>query len=211
MNKKLIIVLLGAVLILLLGLSAALLTSCGVQATISVPVTPTVQDCICDGTISHPYSVNAFPGTPEDVWNVTTVRGPEIWYLNWIIAAGLQTVKPGDYITYYPHSAWSDTAQTYQVSSIDVKQKLLDTLPQDGHEMHPWRLQDHDGSQATIWHMASGDDATPRNQWPVVAWTITDNAVMSHIHPASFVLYGNAEYQIIRLDGVRHFIYAYQQ
>lgn len=104
-----------------------------------------------------------------------------------------------------------EATSTSATQAVLVQPTAQPTPIQNGHEWHPWRLQDHDGTQATLWSMASGDDATPRSKWHVVNWTITNEIVVKHLHTASFVLYNDAVYQIITIDVARHFIEAYQQ
>ncbi len=127
---KFFLVLALATLILVCGLIAASLTGCEpvLPQQAQPTATHTTQDCTCDGTLTHAVSVNAVIGTPEDVWDVTTVHGHEKWYLNWTIAAGKQVVKPGEYILYSPPGTWSDTATEYQVSSINVAHKTMTAI-----------------------------------------------------------------------------------
>ena len=110
---KLITVLLFASMFLILAYLVISVTSCslpspqsqrgvGVRRTTGTPIPR-------DGTIYHPYSVDATPYGNVDTWDVLTVHGHE----KWRESETLYVIRPGDYISYQ--------GQEYHISGINYK------------------------------------------------------------------------------------------
>ena len=108
-HARLITVLIFAVMLLILGLLVASVTSCtfspGAPA-LAAPtiVRPTPISFIEDGTLYHPYNVDPCPcAVPMDTWKVLTPTGHEQWVLNWLYdvrGGAAYALHPGQYIVY---------------------------------------------------------------------------------------------------------------
>lgn len=98
-HTKLITVLVFAAMLLILGLLVASVTSCttlssaAAEPTIIVKPTPTWVPP--NGTVYHPYYVDASSVAPGLMWSVQTATKREHWTLN-----QLHTLKAGDFIWY---------------------------------------------------------------------------------------------------------------
>ena len=103
-HTRLITVLVFAAMLLILGLLVASVTSCS-PARETIQPTPTVQSSLIvkptppwipdDGTVYHPYDVDASSVAPGITWSVQTATKREQWKLN-----QLHTLNADDYIVY---------------------------------------------------------------------------------------------------------------
>ena len=103
-HSKLLTVLLFDAMVLILGLLVASVTSCSPTSETIQP-TPTVQPSLIvkptptwipdDGTVYHPYDVDASSVVPGITWSVQTATKREQWTLN-----QLHTLKAGEFIWY---------------------------------------------------------------------------------------------------------------
>jgi hypothetical protein len=87
-HSRLITVLTFAVMLIILAYLVASVTSCTTQ-----PVSTVTED----GTVYHPYSVDASPYGNNDTWDVLTVKGHE----KWREPETLYVLHPGDFIWYH--------------------------------------------------------------------------------------------------------------
>jgi hypothetical protein len=79
-------------MLLMLGLLVASVTSCTTLPNATAKTVPTIAD---NGTVYHPYTVDASSVAPGLTWTVQTPTKREHWTLN-----QLHTLKVGDFIWY---------------------------------------------------------------------------------------------------------------
>jgi hypothetical protein len=114
--RKLVTVLFFAVMLLILGLLVASVTSCSPATTSVAQSVPTPMG---DGSFHHPYNVGLNPNN-GDSWAVRVPSGHAVWTLNWIYGprgvnpyGNTVTLKVGDDILY--------KNMEYQITAINRK------------------------------------------------------------------------------------------